>query len=89
MISTRDKENDTGMGNVFLTGLILQFINPKGVLMGVTVTATFIVPYSTSYLHYLSFSLLLGTVGFISTFSWNLLGSLFQKLLVRYDIHLK
>jgi len=79
-----DSGNDVGNTNFFLIGSLLQFINPKGILFGITVVATFILPYYDSYLSYLLFSLFLGVVGLISTFTWGLFGSIFQKLLLQY-----
>lgn len=70
--------------NLFFVGTFLQFINPKGILFGITVVATYILPYYSSYISYLLFSLLLGFVGIISTFSWALCGSVFQKLLQQH-----
>ncbi|MBY0598387.1 LysE family transporter [Bacillus bingmayongensis] len=77
-------ENDEGNRNFFLIGILLQFINPKGILFGLTVVTTFILPYYNSYSSYLLFSLFLGMVGLMSTFSWSLFGSVFQKLLLQY-----
>ncbi|KEK24698.1 LysE family transporter [Bacillus gaemokensis] len=79
-----DDGNDKGNRNFFLIGILLQFINPKGILFGITVVATFILPYYNSYFSYLLFSLFLGMVGVMSTFSWSLFGSIFQKLLLQY-----
>jgi len=70
--------------NLFFVGAFLQFINPKGILFGITVVATYILPYYSSYISYLLFSLLLGLVGILSTFSWALCGSVFQKILLQY-----
>ncbi|MFJ7953488.1 LysE family transporter [Lysinibacillus sp. NPDC096418] len=77
-------ENDEEYRSFFLIGILLQFVNPKGILFGITVVATFILPYYDSYFSYLLFALFLGGVGVTSTFSWGLFGSVFQKLLVQY-----
>lgn len=76
--------NDEGDKNFFLIGILLQFVNPKGILFGITVVATYILPYYSSYFSYLVFSLFLGLVGVMSTFSWSLFGSIFQKFLLQY-----
>ncbi|HET7627091.1 MAG TPA: LysE family transporter [Bacillales bacterium] len=70
--------------NSFLAGTLLQYVNPKGILYGITVTSTFIIPFFQSGMSYLLFSLLLALVGFTSTFSWCVLGSMFQKFLSKY-----
>ncbi len=66
---------------VFSFNLLIQ----KGILFGLTVVSTFILPYYNSYSSFLLFSLFLGIVGLLSTFSWSLFGSIFQKLLVKHN----
>jgi len=70
--------------NLMLLGAILQYVNPKGILFGITVVATYILPYYSSNMSSLLFSLLLGFVGMLSTFSWALFGSAFRKVLTTY-----
>ena len=67
--------------NSFFAGMLLQFVNPKGILYGITAVSTFIIPYHTSNFSLLFFSLFLAFVGFISTISWSVFGSMFQKFL--------
>ncbi|PGO92481.1 LysE family transporter [Bacillus cereus] len=81
--STNPVEKDNK--NLFTVGLSLQFVNPKGILFGLTVVSTFILPYYNSYSSFLLFSLFLGIVGLLSTFSWSLFGSIFQKILVKHN----
>ncbi|MEX0137405.1 LysE family translocator [Bacillus nitratireducens] len=77
--------NEQSNKNLFLVGIMLQFVNPKGILFGLTVVSTFILPYYHSYSSYLFFSMFLGIVGLMSTFSWCLFGSMFQKLLLKHN----
>lgn len=77
-------DDDGGKYNSFFAGMLLQFVNPKGVLYGITVVGTFILPYHTSHIVLLLFSLFLAVVGFLSTSSWSLFGSIFQKFLSKY-----
>ncbi|MFT9496148.1 LysE family transporter [Anaerosolibacter sp.] len=70
--------------NSFLTGMTLQFVNPKGILYGITVVSNFIIPYYKSTVVLLLFSIFLAFVALMSTASWALFGSLFKKLLSRY-----
>lgn len=79
-----DHDNEEEKRNLFFVGTFVQFINPKGILFGLTVVATYILPYYSSYISYLLFSLFLALVGVISTFSWALCGSVFQKVLQQY-----
>ncbi len=76
--------NNANSRNLFVIGTILQFINPKGILYSVTVVTTFLLPYYHSYFSYFIFSLFLGIIGFISSSSWSLFGSIFQKVLAKY-----
>ncbi len=82
--TTGGNGNDGGKYNSFLAGMLLQFVNPKGVLYGITVVSTFILPYHSSHSSLLLLSLFLGFVGILSTGSWSLSGSVFQKLLLKY-----
>ena len=71
--------------NTFLSGLLLQFVNPKVIIYGVTTVSTFIVPYYKSVLVLTNFSAFLAFVGFVATCCWSLFGSVFQKFLVKND----
>lgn len=81
--SDLDKEGDNNR-HLFLVGILLQFINPKGILFGITVVATYILPYYSSYFSYFLFAVFLGIIGILSTCSWALFGSAFQKILHQY-----
>ncbi|WP_078411871.1 LysE family transporter [Priestia abyssalis] len=80
----KDKDNDMDKNNSFLAGMLLQFINPKGILYGITAISTFILPYHTSNFSLIFFSLFLAFVGFMSTFCWSMFGSVFQNFLSKY-----
>lgn len=71
--------------NLFLTGFSLQFINPKGILYAITVVSNFIIPYYNSNIALFLFSFLLSFVGILSTASWALFGSIFNKFLSSYQ----
>ncbi|UHA73232.1 LysE family transporter [Paenibacillus sp. 481] len=86
ILTSKDSSDnkDGGHTHFFLIGALLQFVNPKGILFGMTVVATFILPYYSSYFSYLVFSLFLGIVGLMSTCCWSLFGSMFQTFLSQY-----
>lgn len=71
--------------NTYLAGLTMQFFNPKVILYGITVIATFIIPYYKSDFALILFSLLLSFIGFVSTLCWALFGALFQNFLTKYN----
>lgn len=84
--STGAKDDTTGgKYNSFLAGTLLQFINPKGVLYAITVIGTFVLPYHNTYSSLFAFSVLLAIIGFFGTFSWSIFGSIFKKVLARYE----
>jgi cysteine/O-acetylserine efflux protein len=70
--------------NTFISGMALQFINPKVILYGITVTSSFIIPYYKSNLSLFLFSIFLAFVGFLATSCWAFFGTLFQKFLGQY-----
>ena len=70
--------------NSFYTGMTMQFVNPKAILYCITVISNFIIPYFNSNIILLYFSFFLAFIGLMSTASWALFGSLFNKFLSEY-----
>ncbi|MCD7034203.1 LysE family transporter [Metabacillus sp. GX 13764] len=70
--------------NSFFTGMVLQFINPKGILYGLTALSAFILPYYSSNGSLLLFSFFLAFIGFAATVLWSTFGSVFQRFLTVY-----
>jgi threonine/homoserine/homoserine lactone efflux protein len=68
-----------------MSGLLLQFVNPKVILYGITTVSTFIVPYYKSAFVLTGFSAILAFIGFVSTCCWALFGSMFQRFLIKND----
>ncbi|KZL92592.1 LysE family transporter [Clostridium magnum] len=77
-------EDGTDNFNNFFAGMTLQFINPKVLLFGITVTSSFVVPYYNSNTALILFSVILAFSGFLSNSCWALFGALFQKFLNKY-----
>lgn len=65
----------------FTFGALMQFLNPKAILYGLTTVSTFIVPYYKSIYTQILFSIALAFIGFLGTFCWSLFGSVFQRTL--------
>lgn len=80
----KSKENDDKKINGFYAGMLLQFINPKVILYGITAISTFIIPFYNSNYSLILYSLFLALIGFVGTVCWSLFGSLFQRFLTRY-----
>lgn len=64
----------------FSTAVLLQFINPKLYIYSITAMGSYILPYYEDGATLFFFTILLTSVGFISTILWALFGSLFRKL---------
>lgn len=69
----------------FLSGLLLQFVNPKTIVFGITIFSTFIVPYYSSALALLGFSALLAATGTAAIVSWALFGVVVTRFMERYQ----
>jgi len=67
--------------STFLSGLVLQFLNPKAILYGITAASTFIVPYYHSPLVLVGFAAALALVALAATTCWALFGSVFQRFM--------
>ena len=69
----------------FLSGVFLQFINPKAYLYCIMSMEAYILPhYQGRMLSLLLFSLLLAFIGFAFTLLWSAFGSAFRKLFARH-----
>lgn len=69
----------------FLSGLLLQFINPKIYIYCIMSMEAYILPlYSDQPLTLLVFDLLLSFIGFVFTIAWTVFGSVFQTLFSRH-----
>lgn len=69
----------------FLSGLMLQFINPKIYIYCIVSMEAYILPfYQGEWGSLIFFALLLAFMGFVSTVCWALFGSVFQLLFSKY-----
>jgi len=80
--SPHDADTSMSTGS-FASGVVLQFFNPKGILYGLTVASTFLVPYYDSPFVLAGFCLFMASMSFISTSSWAAFGSIFERFLAR------
>ena len=65
--------------NSVLNGMILQFINVKVILYGLTAMTTFILPYYRSIPALIVFILILSLMGLVGTCCWALFGAAFNR----------
>ncbi len=71
-------QDDKHTNSVF-TGFILQFVNLKVIIYAITITSTFIIPYYNSTIIIIAFSIGLSIIGFMSTCSWAIFGSILRR----------
>lgn len=79
------ESSDDKNTNTFLSGFLLQFVNAKVILYGITTVSTFIVPYYKSVVVLSIFSVILAFVGFMSSCCWSVFGSVFQKVFIQNE----
>ena len=85
VMTSKPHEEELNEGlNTFKAGFSMQFINPKGILYGITVFSNFIIPNYQSPFLILIFSLFLATVGLIATSSWAAFGVIFRTFFSKY-----
>jgi len=70
----------------FLVGIVLQFINPKLILFGITVASSFVLPYYNQIPVLIFFSFILSLVGITGVLAWALFGSLFSVLFSKHGM---
>lgn len=76
-----EKQSKSG----FLSGALLQFINPKIYIYCIVSMEAYILPYyQGEWLTLIFFALLLAFIGFVFTLCWALFGSVFKLLFSKY-----
>lgn len=69
----------------FISGALLQFINPKIYIYCIVSMEAYILPYyQGEWLTLIFFALLLAFIGFVFTLCWALFGSVFKLLFSKY-----
>jgi len=77
-------EMESKWGAKFLPGMLLQLINPKVIIYGITVFSTYILPHFQAPLILFGFVMLLTLIGLSGVTCWALLGSVFHNLFSKY-----
>lgn len=84
-IAMSSPEASDGRGSAsFAKGYLLQFVNVKIYMFGITALTGFITAYSQSLWILVGFELLIATIGTIATSTWIGAGLLIQKFYVRH-----
>ena len=68
----------------FLKGFLLQFVNVKIYLFGITALTGYITEYSASLWVLLLFEIIIATIGTIATLTWIGMGVLIQRVYQKY-----
>ena len=74
------KVNPKDTSGSFWGGVVFQFINPKIIIFGMTIMASYILPWYTSIPALIGFSVFLALIGFPCTLCWTVFGSLFSRI---------
>ena len=81
--SRPELSEETGNAS-FLKGFLLQFVNIKIYMFGITALIGYITPYRTDFAALLIAELVIATIGTIATTTWIGLGLLIQKFYLRH-----
>ncbi|WP_027722771.1 LysE family translocator [Maridesulfovibrio zosterae] len=84
-IFNMDIQNDQNQSGGFMTGFIMQFINPKAVMFTLTVIGSFVTPYYTAPMDIALFVAILAVIGCCAYSSWVVLGALFSCYMQSYQ----
>lgn len=82
-LTTSPHDGGAAGQSTFVSGMLLQFLNPKAILYGLTAASTFIVPYYSSVPVLIGFAAALALVSLVATSCWALFGSVFQRFMAR------
>lgn len=76
--------DDSAEGASFWKGFMLQFVNVKIYMFGITALTGYITDYSTTLPTLVGFELLIATIGTIATSTWIGMGILIQKFYLKH-----
>lgn len=77
-------EENTDSSASFWKGFMLQFVNVKIYMFGITALTGYVTDYSTSLLVLLMFEIFIATIGTIATSVWIRIGMIIQKTYKRH-----
>ena len=81
---SKPSEDNTEKSASFLKGFLLQFVNVKIYLFGITALTGYITDYSASLWILLLLELIIATIGTAATLTWVGMGVLIQKAYLKY-----
>ena len=81
MDTSKPTVNQTG---TFMSGFLMQFLNPKVVTFTMTVFPSFILPYYTAMPAVTISVIVITLIGFLAFITWVLFGTIFKKFLQKH-----
>ena len=82
MDTSKPTINQTG---TFMSGFLIQFLNPKVVLFTMTVIPSFIMPYYTAMPAVTISVIVITLIGFLAFITWVLFGTIFKEFLQKHN----
>lgn len=79
-----DMKADSGKEADFLSGMLLQFVNPKIYMYAITAVSLYILPVYHSTEALMAFTVVLSLIGASGSFAWALFGSAFCRFFSRH-----
>jgi len=69
----------------FMSGFLMQFVNPKVVLFTMTVIPSFVMPYYSALPTLVIFAICITIIGFMAFITWILFGTIFKEFLQKHQ----
>lgn len=82
--SSLGQDGESGGKSSFLSGMLLQFVNPKIYIYAITVMTLYVLPVYHSAEAMVAFTLILAVIGASASFVWALFGSAFCSFFRRH-----
>lgn len=82
--SSAELRADSGKEASFLSGMILQFVNPKIYIYAITAMSLYVLPVYQSFAALAGFTAILSLIGASGSFVWALFGAAFCKILAKH-----
>jgi threonine/homoserine/homoserine lactone efflux protein len=76
--------NKNGNSKNLIVGILLQLVNIKVILFGITAISSYLLPYYKSVPILISFSFLMSSIQFTGNICWTLFGTLMDKIFKKH-----
>jgi threonine/homoserine/homoserine lactone efflux protein len=84
--SKKHETNENDKNGSFLVGILLQLVNIKIILFGITALTSYLLPYYKSIPILVLFTFLMSSIQLTGNISWTLFGSIMNKLFNKHRI---